>query len=306
MIDRDRIEFISQGFDENGIAFVSYKNSDDVFCINEKFEKVSSSFDYIKHAGKNLYVFPDEFGSEAYFKFKDNKFTKASRTFAGYLGEFNDGIAVVLDDDGLVEKGSVSYYIDKKFKIVSPFYEYVEEFDENGTARVIDLCGNYHYINNKFERISPLFKEVSLPNEKGIIVTSEETMRGVVDSYYQLVNGQFERVSKLFNKAYTFSGDFAVVQDCETNKWYLIDENFEKVSKEYDNMTGFTEIPSVIKAEVKGRKVYLTKVTGSRIYNPNLYNETVKMIDRVGYDNLLNELEELELFKDAKKLIGQI
>ena len=122
-----------------------------------------------------------------------------------------------------------------------------------------------------------------------------------MDSYYQLINGQFERVSKLFNKAYTFSGDFAVVQDYETNKWYLIDENFEKVSKEYDNMTGFTEIPSVIKAEVKGRKVYLTKVTGSRIYNPNLYNETVKMIDRVGYDNLLNELEELELFKDAKK-----
>jgi len=300
MVSEKNISFI-QNFNKNGIAIVSEDFKDSVFCINRKYEKISDDYDYIKPAGQNLYVFPDEFGSEAYYSFKRGKFIKESRIFSGYLGEFNNDIALVLDDDGLVSSGTVSYYIDRKFRIVSPFYSYVEEFDGNGIARVIDLCGNYHYVNNKFERISPLFTEVSLPDEKGIIVTSEETMRGVVDSYYQLINGQFERISKLFNKAYSFSGDLAIVQDYETNKWYLIDENFEKISREYDSMTNFINVPDVIKAEVKGRKVYLTTVTGSKVTNPNLYNEVVKTVERVGYDNLLNELEELELFKDAKK-----
>ncbi len=301
MIDRDRIDFVSQGFDENGIAFVSYKNRDSVFCINQEFEKVSYEFEYIKHVGKNLYVFPDEFGSEAYFKFKDDNFIKASRTFSGFLGEFNNGIALVQEDDGIVDGRIVYYYIDRKFKKVSPVFAYAEEFSEQGVARAIDFDGYNFYIDTDYQRISPLFTDVSLLDDNDIIVAGEDVNGEEYFSYFKLSDGKFNRISKSYSKCYHFNGEVAIVQDANSKKWYLIDREFNQVSKEFDNMSKFVNVPQIVKAETGGKKVFLSKVTGLRVSNPNLYNETLKVITNNGYEDAINCIKNSGLYENATK-----
>jgi len=301
MIKVDSIDFISRGFDKNGIAFVSYKTSDSVFCLNTKLERVSGDFEYIKRAGGNLYVFPNANGLEAYFKYENGAFTQVSKKIPGFLSEFNNGVAIVQDEEGVIEDKEVSYYIDGNFNKISPVYLYAEEFSEQGFARVIDLENNYYFVNSNFERVSPLFKDVSIPNNDGLTIAREEINGEMVESYYKFINGEFKRVSKCYDRCFSFTGDLAIVLDNETKKWYLIDKKFNRISKEYDKMSRFNNVYSVVIAEAAGKKVYLSRITGSRVANPNLYNDALQTIEKFGYENAIQAIASESLFDESKR-----
>ena len=206
----------------------------------------------------------------------------------GQIFRFNNGISLVRERENDFLEPTSCYFVDEDYRKVSPIYLSASLFNDDGVTDVIDLNNRAFMINEKFEQISPEFDEIYPVDENGVIIAKTRTKKGNIFNYYQYDGKEFVSVSPSFKDASYFKGDIAIVQDENTSKYFIVDKDFQRVSKYYDEMLGFYGNPGVVIAKNGEEKVYISSETLSVINNPDKYWQMYKLLDHDGYNPMLD------------------
>ena len=285
----NQFKLIDSRFDQNGLARALDTVSGEMFYIDVAFNKVSEGIKGGKHAGKNIYVLEKEEGIGAYFVFDGNSFLRTTED-VGQCFKFRNGMALVRQKENKFDQPTCSYFINEEFSRISEVFLDAGDFNEFGVADVVNLNKESYIINQSFERISPIFDEVFPPDNNGVMIGIKRGKKSTVCEYYQLMGDVFECVSDQYQSAYPFKNGAAVVQDIKTDLYYVVNEDFEKISKFYESWIGIYGNPGVLMAKEKEKPTYISVETMSKINNPKLYWAMSEALEK-RFDTLLTSLE---------------
>lgn len=314
----EKLEIV-RDFDKNDIALARYKGKEQLFFINRWNLRVSDTFLTVSEFDGQYYAVKenDEEVSCAYYEFNGTTVKKASRNYSNCL-PFNNEVDYGLVWEGYQRaenyNGELVYpccFVDRDFTRVSPHYQYASGFDNVcGVARVEPLDRNVtFFVNDEFVQVSPDFIMAFGLDESGFVVGSEK--EGCF-AYYRYNGKEFKKVSKDFALARGFSnGNFTTVKDIETNKYYIINRAFNKVSDACDFASQFSGNPLVATIKQGKNLYYLSGISLSKIEDKKFYKRLFKEMEENGCDAKLSTIvplikQQLSSVEDKRRVLKDV
>ena len=304
------IKMLDIGFDQNGLARVLFDN-DGVYYVDVTLNKVSEKIVAGKNVGRNIYALETENGLAGYFEY-DGKYMNRRTKSLGQIFRYHNGVSLVREKDNKYSESYKCYFVNENYEVISPVYLYASLFSEEGFADVVDYNGRAFVINENFERVSPYFERVDSLDNEGVLIAKTRYKDYSSYSYYQFDGEKFVCVSPEYKHATCFRNDIAIVQDLASEKYFVVDKDFNRVSKHYEEMVGFYGNPGVIFAKQDGEKVFLTSETLSEIKNTDRYWKMFKMLDKSGFNPMLEtfngyfqeeDIENKDVMNDLKVVV---
>ena len=284
------------GFDQNGLALIEYSNNGGMYYVDSNLNVVSSKLKSGENIGRNVYALETTDGIAGYFQYNGKELVQKTNGF-NHKFTFHNGTSLFRDFDN-----KRCFFVNSLNEIISSEYKNINLFSDDGVASVVDLENNAFMINENFEQISPVFSEIREPDKEGVIIARTDYAGYSCYEYYQFDGEKFVCVSPEYSSATYFNGDFAIVQDINSQKYYAVDKDFIRVSKFYDNMIGVYGNPGVIVVKEEGKQKILSQETFSEIQDVDRYWEMSKMLEHDGYSPLL---EAFEGYLDAGDIENQ-